>query len=160
MMFDRNFRQKLNSGPASGLASFADVRRPQMRAKRMKGAEVAKAVCVAQVAITVVITAAVAVGWGRLQAMAAFYGGSIAWIPASYMAIRMFAGAARKSPQEVVGAMFRGEIGKFALTAVMFAIGVKLFATQFLVLLAAYVTCLLAYWVVMARASFERSDEI
>ncbi len=125
----------------------------------MKGAEVAKAVCMAQVAITVLITAAVAVGWGRIQAMAAFYGGAIAWIPATYMAIRMFAGATNKSPQEVVGAMFRGEIGKFALTAVMFAIGVKLFAAQFLALLAAYITCFLAYWAVMARASFERTDE-
>jgi F0F1-type ATP synthase assembly protein I len=71
----------------------------------------------------------------------------------------MFAGARNKSPQEVVGAMFRGEIGKFALTAVMFAIGVKLFATHFLALLAAYIACFPAYWVVMARASFKRSDE-
>ncbi len=90
---------------------------------------------------------------GKPAALAAAYGGLTALVPTIYVALRLFARRAPDAPREVVGAFFQAEIGKFALTAVMFAFGAMMLAKQFLVVLAAYVACLAAYWVVLARTA-------
>jgi F0F1-type ATP synthase assembly protein I len=58
---------------------------------------------------------------------------------------------------ELAGAVYRGEIGKIALTALLFALGVSLFAKQFLAVIVTFVACQLAYWVVIARAALTGS---
>jgi ATP synthase protein I len=122
--------------------------------KLSDGAGLARSVCLAQLAIAGIVALTIALIWNRAQAAAALYGGAAACVPTLYFALRVFWRRAGETPNEVVGAIFRGEIGKFALTAVMFAIGVKVFAAQFPALLAAYTACLLAYWIVMARVGF------
>ena len=126
--------------------------------KALSGADLAKGVCLAQLAIAGTVALVAALVWGRPQAIAALYGGAVALVPTAYFALRVFRRRADETPDEIVGAIFRGEIGKFALTAVMFAIGVKVFAAQFPALLAAYTACLLAYWIVMARVGFGGTD--
>lgn len=111
------------------------------------------AVCLTQVVIAMLAAALAAMRWGKPEALAALFGGAVAVIPTAYFALRVFVRRGEETPADIVGAVFRGEIGKFALTAVMFWIGVMMFAKQFLVLLATYAACLLAYWVVLARAS-------
>ncbi len=119
------------------------------------GAAVAKAVCLTQIAIAVaaaLITGALA---GREPAIAAMYGGIVAVVPTIYFARRALTGPGGRMPQEVVGAFYRGEIGKLALTALLFAFGVDMFAKQFLALIVTYVACLSAYWLVMAWVVYE-----
>lgn len=127
--------------------------------KPLSGADVARRVCLSQVAIAIGAAALLAVWWGRAQALPALYGGAIALLPTLYFARRVFAQREGAAPEDVVGAMFRGEMGKFALTAVMFALGVKFFAAQFPALLIAYTACLMAYWLVMARVGFGGGDK-
>lgn len=120
---------------------------------RRSDAAVAVSVIRAQAGIAV-IAALVAYGVrGKSAAMGAAYGGLTALVPTIYFALRVFARRAADSPQLVVGAFFQAEIGKFALTAVMFAFGAMLLGKQFLALLATYVACLAAYWVVMASTA-------
>jgi len=57
-------------------------------------------------------------------------------------------------PTDWAGAFFRAEMGKFALTAVLFAFGVKFFAARFPALIVTYAICLLAYGLVMARLAW------
>jgi ATP synthase protein I len=120
----------------------------------------AVAVCLTQVVIAMLAAAFAAVRWGEPEALAALFGGGVAVVPAAYFALRVFVRRGAETPAEVVGAVFRGEIGKFALTVVMFWFGVMMFAKQFLVLLATYAACLLAYWVVLARASRYKTSKI
>lgn len=92
---------------------------------------------------------------GRPQAFAALFGGLTAVVPTLYFAMRVFVRPVDATPQQMVGALFRGEIGKLGLTAVLFWVGVMLFAKQFFALMATYAVCLLAYWLVMARVGFD-----
>jgi ATP synthase protein I len=122
---------------------------------QLRGAAVARAVCLVQVAI-VGIAAALAGGiWGRPQAVAAMYGGLVAVVPTIYFAVRVFARRNAQDPKLVVTAFYVGEIGKLVLTALLFWIGVVLFAKQFLALIATYAACLLAYWLVLAWLGFD-----
>jgi len=122
--------------------------------KPMRGAAVARAVCLTQLG-TLAAVAALAAGLaGPAQAMAAAYGGLVALVPTVYLAWRVFARSESRTPAQAAGAFYRGELGKYALTALMFALGVKLFGSQFPALLASYAACLLAYWVGAARMAF------
>ncbi|HUP91381.1 MAG TPA: ATP synthase subunit I [Solimonas sp.] len=92
---------------------------------------------------------------GRAEASAALFGALVAVAPNAWFALRLFARRTGAEPREIVGQMFRAEIGKFALTAVLFFFGVALFAGEFLPLLCTYVACLAAYWVVTAVARID-----
>lgn len=87
---------------------------------------------------------------GPRAALAAVFGGVAAMAPAGYAAATLFRRGAKASPEAAVGAFYRAEIGKFALTGVLFFFGVALFAGDFLALLLTYMACLASYWVVMA----------
>ena len=121
---------------------------------QLRGAAIARAVCLVQLgilALSVLLTGGM---WGRSQAIAAMYGGLVALIPTAWFAFRVF-GRRTQDPQQMVGAFYQGEIGKFALTALLFGLGARLFAQQFLALMVTYVACLLAYWLVLARMGFD-----
>lgn len=115
----------------------------------------AKAVCLVQLGIAAAMAVPIGMIWGLQYALAALYGGLVALLPTLYFAFRLFARRPQAAPAEVVGAAFRGEIGKLAMTAVLLWLGVQLFAPQFLALLATYAACLLAYWPVLARVGFD-----
>ncbi|SEQ83430.1 ATP synthase protein I [Solimonas aquatica] len=118
----------------------------------------ARAVCLVQLGIAGMMALAFGVYVGRPQAYAALFGGLTAVAPTLYFAIRIFVRPADATPQQMVGALFRGEIGKLGLTAVLFWVGVMIFAKQFFALMATYAACLLAYWLVMARVGFDRKQ--
>jgi len=128
----------------------------ETRVKEVSSGDVAvgRAVCIAQVAIALIAAAVFAACSGRASAMASLYGGAVALMPTVYFAVRVFWKQQGRDPQRLVAAMYRAELGKLVLTALLFAFGVKVFAEQFLALMVTYVACLLAYWLVMARVGF------
>lgn len=91
---------------------------------------------------------------GPTAALAAVYGGLVvAALPTFYFAWRVFSRRPDDSPRTVVGAFYRGEVGKFALTAVLFVFGIGVFSEQFLPLILTYMAALGSYWVVLASES-------
>lgn len=73
--------------------------------------------------------------------------------------MRVFGRRTAQDPEQIVGTFYQGEIGKLALTALLFGLGVALFAKQFLALILTYIACLLAYWLVLARMGFDSTEE-
>lgn len=126
---------------------------------QLRGAAIARAVCLVQLGILIVAAAMTGAIWGRQQAIAALYGGLVAVIPTAYFAYRVFARRRTQDPGQMLGAFYLGEFGKLGLTAVMFWLGVGLFAKQFLALMVTYTACLLAYWLVLAWLGFDWTDE-
>jgi ATP synthase protein I len=114
--------------------------------KPLRGAAIARAVCLAQLGILAVAALLTYGLWGRPQAIAAAYGGLVAVVSTAYFALHALILSEGKAPAKVVGAFYRGEAGKFVLTAALFVIGVKLFAPDFLFLMATFVACQLVYW--------------
>ena len=121
---------------------------------QLRGAAIARAVCLVQLGILALSALLTGGVWGRPQAIAAMYGGLVALIPTAWFAFRVF-GRKAQDPRQMVGVFYQGEIGKFALTALLFGLGAVLFAQQFLALMLTYVACLLAYWLVLARMGFD-----
>jgi len=121
---------------------------------QLRGAAIARAVCLVQLGILAFSALLTGGLWGKPQAIAAVYGGLGGLIPTAWFAIRVF-GRRPRDPRQMVGAFYQGEIGKFALTALLFGLGARLFAQQFLALLVTYAACLLAYWLVLARMGFD-----
>ena len=121
---------------------------------QLRGAAIARAVCLVQLGILALSALLTGGVWGRPQAIAAMYGGLVALIPTAWFAFRVF-GRRTQDPRQMVGAFYQGEIGKFALTALLFGLGAVLFAKYFVALMLTYVACLLAYWLVLARMGFD-----
>ena len=119
---------------------------------------IARTVCLVQLGIASAMALLVGMIWGLQFALAALYGALTAILPTLYFAFRLFVRSPQAAPAEVVGAAFRGEIGKLVMTAVLFWLGVAMFAPQFLALLATYAACLLAYWPALARVGFDGKD--
>jgi F0F1-type ATP synthase assembly protein I len=115
------------------------------------GAEAPKAVIAWQVGTLIAAAIVASVVWSRGTAVAVAYGGAAAVIPTLYAAIKVLQARGTGVPEVVAGTFFRAEIGKFALTAVLFAMGVKLFASEFMAVLAGFMVCQLAYWIELGR---------
>lgn len=125
----------------------------------LRGVKLAWAVCLTQLTISLIAAAIVGLiaetSTVEVAVKASLFGGLIAIVPTAYFAVRVYLGRNGNEPKDVVGSFYRGEIGKFALTALMFFIGVKMFGTQFLPLLATYVACLIAYPAVLVAARID-----
>ena len=121
----------------------------------LRGISLAWTVCGLQALISAIIAAVTLGVAGRAAAAAALYGGVTAIAPNVYMAVKVYARRAVRTPEQVAGSFYRAEVGRFALTALLFFFGVSLFATQFLPLIGTYAGCLLAYWVVVAVARID-----
>lgn len=81
-------------------------------------------------------------------ALAAACGAAVAIVPTAYLAWRMaLALRTEQEPRGLVRAMFRGEMGKLALTVLLFALVVARFPQQFLPVMTAFVGCLAMYWI-------------
>jgi ATP synthase protein I len=126
-----------------------------MNRVHLRGISLAWAVCAIQALITVIAALFVAGFRSRIEAIAALFGGGIAIAPTVYFALRVYPRQAAGEPAVVAGRFYRAEVGRFALTAVLFFLGVMLFAAQFAPLILTYMGCLLAYWLV---AAFARID--
>lgn len=113
---------------------------------QLRGAAIARAVCLVQLGMLVIAASVTGAIWGKPQAIAAVYGGLVAVLSTAYFALYALIRSEGKAPAKVVGAFYRGEVGKFVLTAALFAIGTKLFAQEFLFLMVTFVVCQLAYW--------------
>jgi ATP synthase protein I len=91
---------------------------------------------------------------GPTAALAAVYGGLVvAALPTFYFAWRVFSRRPDDEPRTVVGAFYRGEVGKFALTTILFVFGIGAFGEQFLPMILTYMAALGSYWVVLASES-------
>lgn len=124
--------------------------------QRVRGKTVAVTVCLIQVSISLAAAMVAGAKGGEQHAMAALYGGLVAIVPAAYMALRMFrAPPADAAPATFAIAFYRGEMGKMVLTALLFWLGVVLFAGEFLSLMSSYIASLFAYWLVMATMRLE-----
>lgn len=121
----------------------------------LRGVKLAWAVCLTQLLITLIAALIVGIFAGAAAVKASVYGGFIAIVPTAYFAVRVYLRRNGNEPKDVVGSFYRGEIGKFALTALMFFFGVKMFGAQFLPLLATYMVCLVAYPAVMVAARID-----
>lgn len=121
----------------------------------LRGVKLAWAVCLTQLFITLMSALVVGLFAEAAAVKASIYGGFIAIVPTAYFAVRVYLRRNGDAPRDVVGSFYRGEIGKFALTALMFFFGVKLFGTQFLPLLGTYVACLVAYPAVLLAARID-----
>lgn len=115
---------------------------------QVQGLPLAATLALAQFAIGVISALVV---WfasnDTLLTKAALYGSIVAALPTFYMGLRSLTTSSEADPRQIVGGFYRGQVGKFAMTLVLFAIGVKLFAAQFVVLIGVYMLCLLTYWV-------------
>ncbi|MGQ0697187.1 MAG: ATP synthase subunit I [Panacagrimonas sp.] len=121
----------------------------------LRGVKLAWAVCLTQLLITLIAASIVGLLAEMAAVKASLYGGLIAIVPTAYMGLRVYLRRNSDEPKDVLGSFYRGEIGKFALTALMFFFGVKMFGTQFLPLLATYMVCLIAYPAVMVAARID-----
>lgn len=123
-----------------------------MNRVHLHGISLAWAVCGLQVLISA-IAALVMIGfWGRAEAKASLFGGIVAIAPNIYFALRIYLRRPDDEPKAILGRFYQAEIGKFALTAVLFFFGVTLFAQQFSPLIFTYMACIAAYWLVIAVA--------
>ncbi|HWR87886.1 MAG TPA: ATP synthase subunit I [Acidiferrobacterales bacterium] len=110
----------------------------------------AQRVVALQVLVSIVLALILLLGSGGDAAIAALIGGAIGFVPASIYAWRMTA-ARVDDPKALLGAQYRAEFYKFAVTAVLFALTFLYFrdvAALFLFL--GYLATLLVYWVALA----------
>lgn len=79
----------------------------------------------------------------QTAALAAFCGAVTAVLPALYMRWRMLqASRLAHEPRELVGTVYRGQFGKFALTCVLFALCMARFPDEFVAVMSTFAACL------------------
>lgn len=120
-----------------------------MTQTQMRGTAIARVVCLAQMGVLLVAALLCGGVWGRPQAIASAYGGLVAVLSTAYFAVHALMRSEGKEPTKIVGAFYRGEVGKFVLAAALFVVGAKLFAQEFLFLMATFVACQFVYWFVL-----------
>jgi ATP synthase protein I len=101
-----------------------------------------------QVAILTVLCAFFAVWGGESSAFSALLGGLAALLPTIVMLWVMFLPRGQ-TPGQMVRAMYRGEVLKLVLTAVLFVLFINWFSITGLSFFVSFVVTLLAYWVVL-----------
>ena len=79
-------------------------------------------ILLAQSAASAVTAAGFAVWQGRVAAVSALLGGAIAVIPNAFLAARLLTPKAGEDARAMLRAAWLGEIGKLALTALLFAV--------------------------------------
>lgn len=83
---------------------------------------------------------------GQASALAAIGGAGTAIVPAAYLRWRMAQGLNfTDTPKQLVGQVYRGQFGKFALTCVLFALTLARFPQEFLPVMSTFVACLTGY---------------
>lgn len=121
---------------------------------RLSGRSPAWPLLAAQVATAVTAAFLAWLMRGRLAAIAALFGGVIVIIPAAWFAFKTWSPPGRSGAAQIVGSMYRAELGKLLLTAVLFWIGVVQFGDQFASLMITCTACLSMNWLMLAVARF------
>jgi len=78
-------------------------------------------ILLAQVVTSGAVAAVLALWQGQLPALSALLGGAIAVVPNAFLAARLLSPKANASAESMLRAAWIGEIGKLALTALLFA---------------------------------------
>lgn len=86
------------------------------------GSQPIVSILLAQVLVSVLVTAGLAVWQGQVVAISALLGGMIAVVPNAFLAARLLSPAAGDSAKGLLRAAWIGEIGKLVLTVVLFAV--------------------------------------
>ncbi|MEN8260962.1 MAG: ATP synthase subunit I [Pseudomonadota bacterium] len=103
-----------------------------------------------QVALVMLVSAAMMLGFGLLEARSAFLGGMAGFLPNVYFAFRISrsrGGEARK----IVRSFYAGESGKLIMTALLFFLIFQLSDIMFMPLLAGFVAVIAAFWVALLQ---------
>ena len=122
---------------------------------RLRGRSLAWALLGAQIAAAVVATFVVWGVRGRAAAIAALFGGVVAVAPTAWFAITVYPRADRFKPAQILGAIYRAELGKLILTASLFWVGALLFGNHFAPLMITCMACLSMNWVMLAVAKID-----
>lgn len=115
----------------------------------------ATALAISQLAMTIVGVAIAGVIGGRGAALAALFGGLVVLLPSLYFAFRMRLRLGSTDAKQALGELYRAELGKLLLTALMFVIGALFFGQHYAALMLTCVACLAMNWVVLAFARSE-----
>lgn len=102
-----------------------------------------------QAAIAVLVTVLWLISAGFDAAIAAMFGGLIGVVTNLYFAIRSLALGPGATPQQMLQAMFRAEMVKLLLAALMFAIAAKFFSEHFLALFSAWFATTVVYFLAL-----------
>ena len=121
----------------------------------LRGISLAWAVCGVQVLISAVAALLMLGLRSGAEAGAALFGGLAAIAPNVYFALKVYSRRRHEAPREVLGKFYRAEIGKIALVVVLFFLGTRFYALQFLPLMLTYMACQTAYWVVLATVRID-----
>lgn len=93
-------------------------------------------------------------------ALAAAGGSGAAIIPAMYLRWRMQRALRwQDEPRALVGSVYGGQVGKFALTCVLLALTVARFPQEFLPVMTSFTGCVTAYWLAMASRFDQAGQE-
>ena len=109
----------------------------------------------AQALMAGVMAVVAAIVEGRGAALAALFGGLVVLVPTAFFAARMRLRSSTVHPAQALGDLYKAELGKLLVTALMFVVGAKLFGAHYGWLMSACVACLAMNWVVLALARSE-----
>jgi ATP synthase protein I len=112
----------------------------------------AKALAAAQLATTAIGVAVAAARAGRGSALAALFGGLVVVVPTLYFAFRLRLRREGLDAKQALGELYRAEMGKLLLTALMFVVGALIFGQHYAALMLTCIACLAMNWVVLAFA--------
>lgn len=101
-----------------------------------------------QTAILLILCVLFAVFGPKNAAVSALLGGLTALLPAFVMLLKMFSPKC-ETPAQMVRALYKGEVQKLLLTAILFVVFIQYFDVQGLSFFISFVVTLLAYWVVL-----------
>ena len=121
-----------------------------MHRLQSSGLSAVRALCTAQLATAAICAGVVWAVWGAESARAALFGGLVAVAPVAYFGLRVFLRRGGLGAGDVLGAFYRAEAGKLALTAGLFVIGAKLFGAHFAPLMFTFMACLAMNWLLLA----------
>lgn len=120
-----------------------------MRRPRLRGMQLAFAVCGAQLLLGLVLAAVFGWFYGARTAAAAVFGAVIAAVPGFYMALHLLPDRPSSGVPQQMRLLVLGQLGKLVLTGGLFVAAVLLFKRDFGPLLATYVACLACYWLAL-----------
>lgn len=120
-----------------------------MKQLRLRGAHLAYALFAAQLSIGLVAATLWWAANGARDGYAALFGATIAIVPGLFFALRLWSGQAQLSSRAMGRALVAGELGKLALTAILFLLAALTFGEQFVPLITTYIACLSSYWLAL-----------
>jgi ATP synthase protein I len=104
--------------------------------------------------IVLVLVAALVLPFDWLSAYSVLLGGLISIVPNGYLASLAYRFTGARAATDVAGSLYRGEIGKFVLTAVMFAlVFVLVKPLSAPALFAAFILTTVLNWVLVLKMS-------